>query len=89
MTWADSKHSDKLFFYDSAFEYLNWKNQHDACLTLFPLSIHYAIKWRFADSVNEANCIPARVSHLGKQTSASQLKGKIGELRKIFKLFMS
>lgn len=62
-----------FIFYDSECGCLSWKKQHHACLTLFPLSIHYAIKSRFADDVNEANCIPVRVSRLGKQTSASQL----------------
>lgn len=46
--------------------------------TLFSLGIHYAIKSRFADDVNEANCIPGRVSRLVKQTSASQLKRRGG-----------
>lgn len=49
---------------------------HDSseCLNLFPLGMHYAITSRFADDVNEASCIPVRVSRLVKQISASQLK---------------
>lgn len=38
--------------------------------------IRCIIKTGLVDDVNEADCIPARASRLGKQTSASQLKGK-------------
>lgn len=76
----------KVFFKNySATECPSRKKQHHACLTLFPLSIHYAIKSRFADDVNEANCIPVGLPRLVKQTSASQLKqGKKGERYSVF-----
>lgn len=77
MSRTDCKHiGEGFFFYDSASECLSLKKQHYACLTLFSLFIHYAIKLRFSDDVNEANCIPVLVYRLGKQTSARQLKEK-------------
>lgn len=88
MMWADSKARCWGFlFYDSACEWPGWRKRRRACLTLFPLSIHYAIKFSFVDDANEAYCIPVRVSRSGKQTSAPQLKGKIGEPKEDIQAF--